>query len=91
MSEPMTLPNPGNLRFVEELYREFLRDPASVAPDWRRYFERLERVNGGGAGRQSGPSFRPRSLFDPAGPDGRHAGPADASGLAILQDRAVQL
>ena len=29
----------GNAAFVEELYEAYLRDPASVAAEWRRYFD----------------------------------------------------
>jgi 2-oxoglutarate dehydrogenase E1 component len=29
----------GNAAFVEDLYEAFLRDPGSVAPEWRSYFE----------------------------------------------------
>jgi len=29
----------GNAAFVEDLYEAFLRDPATVAPEWRGYFE----------------------------------------------------
>ena len=39
------IPNPANLSFVENLYHEFLRDRASIAEEWRQYFERLERVD----------------------------------------------
>ena len=35
----------GNADFVEDLYEQFLRDPAAVDPAWRRYFAGL-----GGAG-----------------------------------------
>jgi 2-oxoglutarate dehydrogenase E1 component len=91
MTEPMTLPNPANLRFVEELYREFLRDPGSVTAEWRRYFEHMARTNGAEGGWRPGPSFRPRSLFDPAGADGPRAGATDAPSPQLLQDRAVRL
>src|SRR5450432_601573 len=37
----------SNLAFAEDLYFQFLRDPASVDPGWRRVFERLD---GPGAG-----------------------------------------
>ena len=30
-----------SLSFVEGLYEDFLRDPASIDPDWRAYFESL--------------------------------------------------
>jgi len=29
----------GNAAFVEELYENYLRDPNSIAPDWRKYFD----------------------------------------------------
>jgi 2-oxoglutarate dehydrogenase E1 component len=35
-------PDSWNLPFVERLYAEFARDPASVAPDWRRYFDQVK-------------------------------------------------
>jgi 2-oxoglutarate dehydrogenase E1 component len=91
MAEPMTLPNPANLRYVEDLYQAFLRDPASVDAHWRGYFERLDRMNGAHAGGQPGPSLRPRSVFDPRGTDGPRAALADASSHQGRQDRAVEL
>ena len=37
----------GNAAFIEGLYEDFLRDPASVAPQWRESFEQLRgRANG---------------------------------------------
>jgi 2-oxoglutarate dehydrogenase E1 component len=36
----------GNAAYLEELYEQYLRDPDSVSPDWRRYFEALPRVDG---------------------------------------------
>ncbi len=36
----------GNAAYVEQLYESFLRDPGSVASEWRTYFETLPRVNG---------------------------------------------
>ena len=35
----------GNAAYLEELYEQYLRDPAAVAPAWRRYFETLPRVD----------------------------------------------
>jgi len=29
----------GNAAFVEELYENYLRDPNSIAPEWRKYFD----------------------------------------------------
>lgn len=37
---------PGNAAYLEELYEQYLRDPASVTPAWRSYFEGLPRVDG---------------------------------------------
>jgi 2-oxoglutarate dehydrogenase E1 component len=31
----------GNVPFIEEQYEHYLADPASVAPDWRAYFDTL--------------------------------------------------
>ncbi|HVR73080.1 MAG TPA: 2-oxoglutarate dehydrogenase E1 component [Planctomycetota bacterium] len=83
-----------NLAFAEDLYSRFLRDPASVSPDWRRTFERLDGHNGARAGWVPGPSFTPRSIFDPApagppGPGGT-ASPSDFA-MAPLQDRVDQI
>ena len=36
----------GNAADLENLYEQFLSDPAAVAPAWRRYFEALPRVDG---------------------------------------------
>ncbi|MBI5783645.1 MAG: 2-oxoglutarate dehydrogenase E1 component [Gammaproteobacteria bacterium] len=36
----------GNAAYLEELYEQFLRDPASVPSAWRSYFESLPRVDG---------------------------------------------
>ena len=36
----------GNAAYLEDLYEQYLRDPASVAPAWRRFFETLPRVDG---------------------------------------------
>ena len=91
MTEPIALPNPANLSFVEALYRAFLRDPAAVDAPWRGYFESLDGVNGAPAGGRRGPSFRPRSLFDSAGALAPTAESGDGSTLKVWQDRAVEL
>ena len=33
----------GNVAFVEAVHEQYLGDPGSVAPEWRRYFDALER------------------------------------------------
>ncbi|MHB8622490.1 MAG: 2-oxoglutarate dehydrogenase E1 component [Sulfuricaulis sp.] len=35
----------GNTAYLEELYEQYLSDPATVAPAWRQYFETLPRVD----------------------------------------------
>jgi 2-oxoglutarate dehydrogenase E1 component len=36
----------ANAPFIEELYETYLADPASVAPEWRRYFDQLQQLPG---------------------------------------------
>ncbi|GIW70967.1 MAG: hypothetical protein KatS3mg102_0509 [Planctomycetota bacterium] len=83
-----------NLPFVEEVYRRFLEDPASVDPAWRHWFERLD---GGGARPQPAELGPPppvrRSIFAARG-----TGPAEAAteaerrlARAARQDRVAQL
>ncbi|MEX2489348.1 MAG: 2-oxoglutarate dehydrogenase E1 component [Pseudomonadales bacterium] len=36
----------NNAAYVEELYENYLEDPAQVPEEWRSYFERLPRVDG---------------------------------------------
>ena len=96
MGETIALPNSLNLSFVEGLYTEYLREPASVPPQWRNYFERMEagaRRDGNG---KLGPSFRPRSLFNPAetaleAPLAAAATREARSPTADMQDRVDQL
>jgi 2-oxoglutarate dehydrogenase E1 component len=86
MTVASTLPNVSNLGFVEDLYREFLRDPSSLAAEWRDYFSGM--ANGDRkASLVHLPALAPRSLFHaPA------AQPADAlSRQAAMQDRVTLL
>src|SRR3546814_19639292 len=48
--------------FVESLYRQFAANPASVAPDWQRWFDGLE-------GSLSGPTWQ-RQTWPPVPTDG---------------------
>src|SRR5262245_47281688 len=96
-----------SLEFVEGLLSDYLRDPESVSPDWRRYFEEMTRGNGDGNGRgeygltQIGPSFRPSSLFAApqsfhrpvatAPPAAKSVLPRDQWQMAVSQDRVDQL
>jgi 2-oxoglutarate dehydrogenase E1 component len=89
-----------SLSFVEGLYADYLRDPESVSPDWRTYFEESSNGHRGENGNGSrpfrlGPSFRTPSLFSAprlvaADGNGRTAA-AEQMNMAILQDRLDQL
>ncbi|MBX3131134.1 MAG: 2-oxoglutarate dehydrogenase E1 component [Polyangiaceae bacterium] len=63
MSQAKRWPNPSNLPFVEALYADYLRDPSSVDSSWRDYFAELPAE----PKLQLGPSFQPRSVFNPNG------------------------
>ncbi len=53
-----------SLAFVEGLYADYLKNPASVSPDWRKYFEAHVGVDPEFDARpQLGPSFVPPSVF----------------------------
>jgi 2-oxoglutarate dehydrogenase E1 component len=59
--------NPGisSLAYIEQFYADYRRDPNSVPPEWRAYFVAAD--NGGSDGAvKLGPSFKPRSVFNPA-------------------------
>ncbi|HUG93715.1 MAG TPA: 2-oxoglutarate dehydrogenase E1 component [Planctomycetaceae bacterium] len=82
------LVNSQSLEFLEALYSEFLTDPESVAPAWRKYFEQLD-------GRRRplekrpdrGPSFRRRSLFHPLADGNGAAAALPGLDVAVLQER----
>ena len=73
-------PSFSNLGYVEELYFDFLRDPDSVEPTWRRYFQDLAEAGRPPAyevvRRPEGPLARRRDA------DGRTNGQAASVGRA---------
>jgi 2-oxoglutarate dehydrogenase E1 component len=75
----------SNLAFAEELYIDYLRDPLSVPPDWRHYFEQISQGDVSRGRTRLGPSFRTSSLFNPPTRDG--ATGMVGSKLARLQNR----
>src|SRR5271154_1256487 len=80
MNQASDIPSSWNLPFVEELQAEFARDPASIAPEWRRYF----------AGLKNGePAVAPRSDSRPAASAPEEQ--PDAAKIAGLQDRVHRL
>jgi 2-oxoglutarate dehydrogenase E1 component len=82
-----------NAAFVDDKYRDWLLDPASVEADWAALFQTWDRpyVNGGPTP-GSGPSFRPASIFRPrqAPPEGL-VGADQPLKAASKQARVAQL
>jgi 2-oxoglutarate dehydrogenase E1 component len=64
--DPLT--NTANLAYVEELYLQYLKDPATLPSDWQRYFAQLE--NGHGIGLEvrsaTGSAFRSEAETEPS-------------------------
>jgi 2-oxoglutarate dehydrogenase E1 component len=58
--------NPMSLAFVEGLYADYVKDPASVPIEWREYFESLGPDQDFLRAPRLGPSFEPASIFNPA-------------------------
>ncbi len=42
-------PHSQNLGFIEEIYSDYLKNPSSVSPDWRTYFQSLSVTGGNGS------------------------------------------
>ncbi|MEY2467207.1 MAG: 2-oxoglutarate dehydrogenase component, partial [Verrucomicrobiota bacterium] len=84
--------SPTNLAFVEELYENFLREPNSVSSDWQNYFSGITNGEAKTLEPQIGPSFKPRSIFNPpVSVEGRATQrPVDCD-TAALQDRITLL
>lgn len=82
-----------SLAYLEGLYADYLRDPASAPPDWQHYFAEL--TNGHSESDGQAPALIakriPYSVFNP--PPARHAGlsPRDEPEMADLQERADAL
>jgi 2-oxoglutarate dehydrogenase E1 component len=91
MNDPASALNPGNLDFVEQLYAEYLRNPAAVATEWREYFVVLPAGDPFGPVSRFGPTFRPTSIFNPPGPLGGNGVLTQAAPVDARQDRVDQL
>jgi len=78
-----------NAAFVDEKYLAWLADPSSVDPSWATLFASFERPENGHTPRL-GPTFRPRTIFDPLG-GGAPATQGDVLAAALRQARAAQL
>jgi 2-oxoglutarate dehydrogenase E1 component len=78
---PQSLLSGDNAAFLDEQYRHWLDDPASVDPTLRALFDDLDAPPNGRTG--MGPSFAPRSIFAGAG--------RAAAGGDVRQAKVVQL
>ncbi|HZT22714.1 MAG TPA: 2-oxoglutarate dehydrogenase E1 component [Verrucomicrobiae bacterium] len=90
MADETTNPGHLNLAWLENLYADYVRDPAATPPEWRHYFSSL--TNGSEADKAAAaePTFRPYSIFNPPVPRAaaiRREEPA----LADLQERVDSL
>ncbi len=90
MNETISSTLVHNLAYLERLYASYHRDPQSVPEAWRTFFVGLR--NGQDGEVRPGPSFRARSLFNPAPllAPGRPAPAADAL-QAGVRDRLNEL
>jgi len=84
MSDHDALLGAHNLPFVESLYADFLEEPTSVEPEWRRYFESI-----GSAG-VTAAEVRPKAP-DRSSIFGAAAAGGGGFDLAVIQDRVDQL
>src|SRR3569833_1297713 len=89
---PNHLPGPANLAFVEGLYEDYLRAPASVPADWQQYFSQIAEGEFRFPKPRFGPPFKPASLFNPpTAPRLKPAGRFADQELAETQDRVYLL
>jgi 2-oxoglutarate dehydrogenase E1 component len=91
MGQSENLPGSLSLSFMEGLYQDYLHDPNSVPPDWRKYFQAISDGNGANGSAKSqrvAPAFPQWSIFNP--PAGNGHGSEDRTD-AVLQERVDQL
>src|SRR3954466_8049569 len=89
---PVPPPHANNLAFLEALYEDFTRNPASVPSDWQQYFSQVANGELRFPKPRFGPSFKPYSIFNP--PDGTDSEPLSRFGsreIAAIQDRVYLL
>ena len=76
-----------SIAFLEELYEAFLENPSSVPSDWQAYFASLGTPP---QGVRVGPSFTPRSLFNPGGGfNGENGHARSGNGSSMLRAAAA--
>ena len=85
-------PGAANLTYVEGLYEDYLRDPASVSPEWREYLAGFANDEFRFPKPRFGPSFNPSSIFNPPSAAGLgKTGPFSDPQSAAVQDRVYLL
>lgn len=91
MANEMATPSHLSLAYVEDLYVDYLRDPASAPPEWQRYFAALKNGEPNDGPAMSSPAFHPYSVFNP--PTARRNGSPrpNEPELADLQERVDSL
>ena len=87
--EPEGRINPSNLAFTEELFQDYLTNPASVSEEWRRYFSSLTENHTGG--HFETPHWDSQSIFHGNRNQGVGRPLSQGEGIAELQDRVDQL
>ncbi len=86
--------NTYSLDYIDDLYVQYIRDPQSVSPGWRKYFEEFSLASGGTAvlTSPSGGNGDSPSATSESAPDGRAKSIRDeALWLAEMQDRVDNL
>jgi 2-oxoglutarate dehydrogenase E1 component len=92
MADQTSIPNSLNLAFIESLYADYTRDPGTVPPEWRRYFEQALNGESTNGPVQLGPAFSSRSIFNSRRETARDGVVVvDQTSLAGFQDRVNQL
>src|SRR5688572_23180736 len=88
MSKIELLPNSLNLPFVESLYADYARDPNSVPPEWRRYFEIWEAADTPAPQRRAEPTaLAAEALAPPGRSKGDGETEPSSERMSHLQDR----
>jgi 2-oxoglutarate dehydrogenase E1 component len=80
-------PGALNLDFVEGLYADFIRDPASVAPEWQAYFAKWEDGEGRPGQFRLGPGFERRSVYHGV----PRKEPSSAEGIGSTDETRIRL
>jgi len=86
MANKPAAPSHLSLAYLEGLYADYLRDPASAPPEWRRYFAGLTNGEPTEQPAAPGPSFRAYSVFNPPSTRRNGAVRREEPGVAGLQE-----